>query len=127
VRGGAGRARRALRCHGCARGRREGGASGCAPFCRLKKELAAYHEEVVKVTTRVENMRAEGRDEHDIKKQAEVLAETEMMIPDTARRIEAAVHDLSEYLVRRALRPSPPPSAPPRTYARSFSPLRRRA
>ena len=43
-------------------------------------------------------MREENRDPYDIKKFEEVLSESHMMIPDSIRRLDDAVGDLSSYL-----------------------------
>jgi hypothetical protein len=67
---------------------------------RLEKELVRYQEEVTKQSTKVEAMRAGDADEHDVKKQTEVLGEAEMMVPDTMRRLQKAVEDLQEFMVR---------------------------
>jgi len=40
----------------------------------------------------------EGKDEYDIKKFEEVLAESQMMIPDSNNRLEAAQEKLGEVL-----------------------------
>jgi hypothetical protein len=37
--------------------------------CRTRKELTKYHEELDKQKEKVAKMRADARDEHDIKKQ----------------------------------------------------------
>jgi hypothetical protein len=54
---------------------------------------------VTKQEERIEKMKAEGKDEYDIRKQQEVLEESRMMIPDTNRRLKAAKDDLSQLLV----------------------------
>jgi tubulin-specific chaperone A len=56
----------------------------------------------VKQQEKVARMRVEGADEHDIRKQVEVQGETEMMIPDTQRRLVKAVGDLKEFLATNA-------------------------
>eukprot|EP00295_Goniomonas_pacifica_P016926 CAMPEP_0175861610 /NCGR_PEP_ID=MMETSP0107_2-20121207/31478_1 /TAXON_ID=195067 ORGANISM="Goniomonas pacifica, Strain CCMP1869" /NCGR_SAMPLE_ID=MMETSP0107_2 /ASSEMBLY_ACC=CAM_ASM_000203 /LENGTH=72 /DNA_ID=CAMNT_0017178503 /DNA_START=12 /DNA_END=230 /DNA_ORIENTATION=- len=43
-------------------------------------------------------MKESGEDEADIKKQGEVLAESEMMVPDTKQRLEKALDDLREII-----------------------------
>jgi len=67
---------------------------------RLEKELVRYQEEVIKQSAKVEAMRTGDADEHDVKKQTEVLGEAEMMVPDTMRRLQKAVEDLQEFMVR---------------------------
>lgn len=89
-----------------------------------------YTDEVEKETLKLEEMRAAGHDEHDLKQQVRqreggraavisdpgaspnpfsrspllpqrnVLSDSEMMVPDTRRRIQAAVDDLEDFLVR---------------------------
>lgn len=61
---------------------------------RLLKELKFYEAEVEKDASRVEKMKAEGADSHDIKQQENVVAETRMMVPDTRKRLESAFYDL---------------------------------
>ncbi|EDO42280.1 predicted protein [Nematostella vectensis] len=62
---------------------------------RLAKEKTMYEKEVVDQGKKVENMIAENQDEHDIKKQKEVLEESRIMIPDCKRRLKTAYQDLS--------------------------------
>ena len=95
---------------------------------RIQKELVAYEKEVVEQAAKVQRMRDEQQDEYDIKKQVcgfqhlldchshvillgpgkclnlqtEVLAEGEMMIPNTKQRLTATADDLSAFLVRSA-------------------------
>ena len=61
---------------------------------RTHKELQHYHLELQQQKDKVARMREEGRDVFDVKKQVEVLAESEVMIPDTMRRLDKAVEDL---------------------------------
>ena len=70
-----------------------------AVVLRLEKELLRYGEEASAQAAKVSAMRAREADEHDVRKQVEVLAEAEMMIPDTARRLQAATADLAACLV----------------------------
>mmetsp|Transcript_21086 Transcript_21086/g.52430 ORF Transcript_21086/g.52430 Transcript_21086/m.52430 type:complete len:127 (+) Transcript_21086:113-493(+) len=65
---------------------------------RLAKEMSAYEHEATEQKKKIEGMVAAGKDEYDIKKQNEVLAETEMMVPDTAKRLSAAVDGLGDYI-----------------------------
>lgn len=73
---------------------------------RTSKELEAYHQEVTDQKAKVEKMRATGVDEHSIKKQVEVLGESEMMIPDTMRRLAKGVEDLAGFVAQNAAEPS---------------------
>jgi tubulin-specific chaperone A len=61
---------------------------------RMLKEVAAYEKEVVDNEARVQKMRDDGKDEYDIRKQEEVLAESHMMVPDSKGRLETAVQAL---------------------------------
>ncbi len=65
---------------------------------RMNKEVAAYEKEVEDNEARVQKMRDDGKDEYDIKKQEEVLAESHMMIPDSNNRLEAAMEKLGEIM-----------------------------
>uniref|UniRef100_A0A2R9AD30 Tubulin-specific chaperone A n=1 Tax=Pan paniscus TaxID=9597 RepID=A0A2R9AD30_PANPA len=47
---------------------------------------------------KIEKMRAEDGENYAIKKQAEILQESQMMIPDCQRRLEAAYLDLQQML-----------------------------
>lgn len=53
---------------------------------RCTKDVTSYEQEAEREKLKVEKYKAEGKDEHDIRKQEEVLAETLMMIPDSKRR-----------------------------------------
>ncbi|XP_031573174.1 tubulin-specific chaperone A-like [Actinia tenebrosa] len=61
---------------------------------RLSKEKTMYEKEVVDQGQKVEKMKAEGKDSHDVNKQIEVLEESKIMIPDCKRRIKTAYEDL---------------------------------
>jgi tubulin-specific chaperone A len=65
---------------------------------RTQKELAAYHKELEDQRAKVARMRGTGADEYDIKKQVEVQGETEVMIPDTMRRLAKGFEDLQVFL-----------------------------
>lgn len=53
---------------------------------RLAKEKSVYEKEVLTEKARIEKFRGEGADDHVLRKQEEVIAECEMMIPDSKRR-----------------------------------------
>lgn len=53
---------------------------------RYTKEKISYEKEAVKEKQRLEKFKEENRDEHDIKKQEEVIQESLMMVPDCKRR-----------------------------------------
>ncbi|KAI9031372.1 tubulin-specific chaperone A-like protein [Hyaloraphidium curvatum] len=65
---------------------------------RLAKEADAYRLEAEQQRARIAGMEAEGRDEHDVRKQKEVLEETEVMIPDTDKRLQVAKAELGTIL-----------------------------
>ncbi|CAJ0965618.1 unnamed protein product [Ranitomeya imitator] len=68
-------------------------------FCsRLSKEKLMYEKEAKQQEEKIERMKSEGGDEYVIKKQAEILQESRMMIPDCHRRLEAAHTDLTQVL-----------------------------
>lgn len=53
---------------------------------RLTKEKSVYEKEVLTERKRFDKFKAEGADDHVLKKQEEVIQECLMMIPDTKRR-----------------------------------------
>ncbi|XP_050298021.1 tubulin-specific chaperone A-like [Anthonomus grandis grandis] len=65
---------------------------------RLAKEKTVYEKEAEQQRNRIEKYKSEGRDEHDIKKQEEVLQESLMMVPDCQRRLFKAYEELKGIL-----------------------------
>ena len=66
-----------------------------------------YGKEQTEQEAKIAAMREDdSKDEYDVRKQEEVLAETVAMIPDTRGRLERGHEDLEELLVRR--RPTTP-------------------
>ncbi|KAG8193235.1 hypothetical protein JTE90_005582 [Oedothorax gibbosus] len=65
---------------------------------RLAKEKVMYEKEAVKEKEKLEKMQASGEDSYVIRKQEEVIKESMMMIPDTARRYQMAYNELQEIL-----------------------------
>ncbi|KAI3659709.1 hypothetical protein MP638_005183 [Amoeboaphelidium occidentale] len=65
---------------------------------RLYKEYYAYLKEEETQKKRIERIKSEGADEHDIRKQYEVLQETEVMIPDCKKRLQKAKFELEKLL-----------------------------
>lgn len=53
---------------------------------RLTKEKTVYEKEIDQQKERIERFRGEGKDEHVLKKEEEILQEALMMIPDSHRR-----------------------------------------
>ncbi|CAG5124679.1 unnamed protein product [Candidula unifasciata] len=69
---------------------------------RTTKEKECYEKEATQLAEKLEKMKADGKDEHDIKKQGEVLQESRSMVPDTTKRLKKAVNDLSELLKKES-------------------------
>ncbi|XP_046358985.1 tubulin-specific chaperone A-like [Haliotis rufescens] len=69
---------------------------------RLTKEKSMYEKEVETQEARVNKMKAEGVDEHDVRKQMEVLQESRVMIPDTKKRLRTAYDELEQTLQRES-------------------------
>ncbi|KAM4638980.1 tubulin-specific chaperone A isoform 3-T5 [Amazona ochrocephala] len=57
-----------------------------------------YENEVKQQEEKIKKMKAEASDDYGIKKQIELLQESQMMIPDCQRRLEAAHADLTQLL-----------------------------
>mmetsp|Transcript_32539 Transcript_32539/g.67864 ORF Transcript_32539/g.67864 Transcript_32539/m.67864 type:complete len:134 (-) Transcript_32539:293-694(-) len=65
---------------------------------RIRKEVDYYLQEVKENEEQLQQMKDDQKDPYDIKKFEEVLGESRMMVPDSHRRLEAAVEDLSSFL-----------------------------
>ncbi|CAI8605002.1 unnamed protein product [Vicia faba] len=61
---------------------------------RLVKELDSYEKEVLRESAKTADMKDKGADPYDIKQQENVLAESRMMVPDSRKRLEAALEEL---------------------------------
>ena len=64
----------------------------------LQKEVLYYQQEVIENETKLQEMKDQQRNVHDIKKFEEVLGESRMMIPDSKSRLDQALSDLTAYL-----------------------------
>lgn len=53
---------------------------------RLVKEKTVCEKEVDQQKARIERLKGEGKDEHVMRKEDEILQETLMMVPDAHRR-----------------------------------------
>ncbi|ORX84339.1 tubulin-specific chaperone A [Anaeromyces robustus] len=73
---------------------------------RLSKEVVYYKKEYDQQQARIDKLIAQGADEHDINKQKEVLEETNVMIPDSKRRLNVAYKELTD-LVDLMLKENP--------------------
>ncbi|KOB69032.1 Tubulin-specific chaperone A [Operophtera brumata] len=65
---------------------------------RLAKEKVVYEKEAELQRNRIQKIKDEGQDEHNIRKQEEVLQESLMMVPDCQRRLQKAFADLKSVL-----------------------------
>ena len=65
---------------------------------RLVKEAAYYKKEVQENESKLAKMKEDEKDEYDIKKFAEVLEESVMMVPDSESRLKKAAEDLSLFM-----------------------------
>eukprot|EP00123_Amoebidium_parasiticum_P010431 comp20099_c0_seq1/m.24777 comp20099_c0_seq1/g.24777 ORF comp20099_c0_seq1/g.24777 comp20099_c0_seq1/m.24777 type:complete len:110 (-) comp20099_c0_seq1:236-565(-) len=65
---------------------------------RVTTEVSMYRQEVLDVEARIKRLGEEGKDPYYLKKQDEVLGEAKQMVPDTLRRLEAAVQALRDIL-----------------------------
>jgi len=55
---------------------------------RLKKEYLYYNKELIDNENKLNNMKKDGMDEYDIKKQQEIVDETKLMIPNVKKRLQ---------------------------------------
>ncbi|KAJ3016702.1 hypothetical protein HKX48_003906 [Thoreauomyces humboldtii] len=65
---------------------------------RIGKDLSYYDQEAVTQQARIDKLISSGADEHDVRKQREVLDETHQMMPDGKKRLAAAHRDLKDLL-----------------------------
>ncbi|XP_049871964.1 tubulin-specific chaperone A [Pectinophora gossypiella] len=65
---------------------------------RIAKEKIVYEKEAEQQKNRIQKIKDEGQDEHNIRKQEEVLQESLMMVPDCQRRLIKAFADLKNTL-----------------------------
>lgn len=61
---------------------------------RLAKEKVMYEKEAETQRNRIQKFKDEGKDDHDVRKQEEVLQESLMMVPDCQRRLAKAYEEL---------------------------------
>ena len=68
---------------------------------RIAKDIVYYQKEFDAQKARIEKIKADPtKDDHDVRKQEEVLAETEQMFPDAKARLSKALVDLEAAVVR---------------------------
>jgi tubulin-specific chaperone A len=65
---------------------------------RLIKECAYYKSEVEENKAELDEMVQSGRDPYDVKKFREVLGESEMMVPDSTKRMVRSIEDLRNFV-----------------------------
>lgn len=65
---------------------------------RLIKEETLYKQEVSEQKSIVDQMKANNADSYEIKKQIEVLNESERMVPELTKKIATHKKSLQEYL-----------------------------
>jgi len=65
---------------------------------RLTKEKEYYEKEVESDKKRIEDKKAKGADEYEIRKQEEVLQESIAMVPERVRALKKGMADLSSCL-----------------------------
>lgn len=57
---------------------------------RMTKEKTVYQRELEQQKQRIEKLRGEGKDEYVMRKEEEILQESQMMVPDSHRRYDFA-------------------------------------
>ncbi|CAG9460159.1 unnamed protein product [Pedinophyceae sp. YPF-701] len=65
---------------------------------RTHKELGLYKKESEREAGKLETMKGQGADEHDVRHQENVLHESKMMIPETEQRLKTGVAELDACL-----------------------------
>ncbi|GMI12488.1 hypothetical protein TrVE_jg5404 [Triparma verrucosa] len=65
---------------------------------RMQKEVSAYESEVLLNTSKLNTMISSSSDPYDIKAFKAVLAESEMMVPDSKGRLGKVVEDLRVFV-----------------------------
>lgn len=64
-------------------------------FDRLAKDAVYYEKEVKENEAKLQKMKDEGKDQYDIKMFREVLGESLMMVPDSKKRLNTSLEELS--------------------------------
>ena len=65
---------------------------------RYKKDYLSYSKELVKDQERLENYKAEGKDEVNIKQQEQVVNETKSMIDNSRKQIIMGLEELLRFI-----------------------------
>lgn len=65
---------------------------------RLIKEESLYQQEVTEQKNYVDQMKSNNADEYEIKKQTQVLEESQRMVPEVSEKIKKHKEALSQYV-----------------------------
>lgn len=65
---------------------------------RLLKEKSFYAKEVMECAHKLEQMKSAGADQYDVKKQTQILEESQRMVPEIENKIKDHTRSLSEFL-----------------------------
>ena len=65
---------------------------------RISREYESYHREILLDKDRISKLKSNGVDGYTIRKQEEVLSETISMIPNTYKRLQDALANISEFM-----------------------------
>ena len=65
---------------------------------RITREYESYEQEIKKDKERINKLREAEADEHDLRKQEEVLQESISMLPNTKRRLQEAHEELKNLM-----------------------------
>jgi tubulin-specific chaperone A len=61
---------------------------------RCNRELRSYEGEALQQQTRIDRMISDNADEHEVRKQRQVLSETVRMLPECQQRYDRAIQEL---------------------------------
>ena len=65
---------------------------------RIRKEVDYYIQELIDNEKQLHDMTENNKDPYDIKKFEEVVGESRMMVPDSQKRLAAAIVDLKQFM-----------------------------
>ena len=65
---------------------------------RLKKEYLYYNKELIDNENKLNNMKKDGMDEYDIKKQQGIVDETKLMIPNVKKRLQDRIEGFEIFI-----------------------------
>nr|XP_009859229.1 tubulin-specific chaperone A-like [Ciona intestinalis] len=67
---------------------------------RIAKETQMYKDEVVTTNKKIEEIRAIDKDDYSLKKTAELLQESEMMVSDCQKRLKTSIEHLHQLVTQ---------------------------